>query len=301
MELNLSEYVPYICELKKPAQATIDNYTRALNAIDMNVVDTDKIPEIYKRLLELIPTKGYGRVEMYIAVLRAWVRKNGHELPTELNYHKLMDTIAKMKGHREAYSDDEMGDLFASCRKNQELQKLLILMTYSGLRIGACYPLKYEDFMPVPDHSECLTYQVTSKGTTYHAIIAKNAYAALERFKAPGQSLVVQHDPGYSAPFANRYRDMFTTALRRDGLYDLRKDKSIFHSIRKFYSNKLLASDLEPTDYDYKVLMGHIPHNTMATKYYITAEGKKVPLDLVKRIATAYEKTDLVKMELGLY
>jgi hypothetical protein len=301
MELILTEYVPYIREHKQPSLATIDNYTRALVAIDMNTVDTDKIPDVYKRLLELLPTKGYGRVEQYVAVLRAWMRKNGHELPTELNYHKLMDTIAKMKGHREAYSDDQMKDLFASTRKNVELQKLLILMTYSGLRIGACYPIHYDDLLEVPEHPEVMTYQVTSKGTTYHAIISKKAFGALNRFKQPGQTLVVQHDNDYSAPFANRYRDMFTTALRRDGLYDLRKDTSIFHSVRKYYSNKLLASELNPTDYDYKILMGHIPKNTMATKYYITASGKKVPLDLIKRISTSYEKTDLVKMELGLY
>jgi integrase len=267
----------------------------------MNEIETDQIISIYKRLLEMLPTKGYVRIELYLAILSAWAKRNGVEhLTKDLNYYTLHDEIVKAKGTREAYTDDDMSNLFAACRKNAELQKLLILMTYSGLRIGACYPVHYDDFSKVDGHN-VFTYEVTSKGTTYNAIMAPRAFEALQRFRAPGQTLVVQHDNGYSAPFANRYRDMFNTALRRDNLYKLRQGKSIFHSIRKYYSQKLLGSELDPLSFDYKILMGHIPRNTMATKFYITTEGKKVPLDLLKRIAGAYEKTSLMKMEIGLF
>jgi integrase len=211
----------------------------------------------------------------------------------------LHDEIQKLKGTREAYTEEDLPWLFGAAMRDNDLHKLLILILYSGLRIGACYPLYYKDLMKVEGYP-VYTYEVFSKGVKYNAIISEKAVAALNRLAAPNQQLLVQHDDGFSAPFDKRYRDMLNAAMRRGNLFEMRVGKSIFHSLRKTYSQKLLASELNPTDYTYKVLMGHIPKNSTATKYYITPTGKKVPLELIKRCAEAYCKTDLVKMGIGL-
>ena len=299
LKLQLNDYITYLRAHKHPTVMTLTTYEQALKYMNNPEIDTENLPDLYKFLLKALPEKGYVRVSLYLAIVSAWLKRNGIPFIKEINYYTLHDEIQKLKGTREAYTDSDINWLFAASTRNADLTKLLILMLYSGLRIGACYPIKYADFEKVPEHN-VWTYEVFSKGVKYNAIISPKAFEALNVLKGPSQELVVQHDEGYSAPFDKRYRDMLSDAIRRDNLFHLREGKSIFHSLRKAYSQKLLASPLNPTDYTYKVLMGHIPKNSTATKYYIVA-GKKVPLELVKRCAEAYEKTPLMTMEVGLH
>lgn len=299
MKLLLNDYLVYLREHKHPSPVTLDTYEQALRSINVPEIDSEKLPELYQYLLSVLPERGYVKVELYLAIASAWLKRNGLHLFKEINFYTLYDEIQKLKGKREAYTEHDAISLFSAAYGNNELIKLLILQLYSGLRIGACYPVRYTDFQKVEGH-EVFSYPVTSKGVTYYAIIAPQAFATLNRLRLPNQELVVQHDDEFGSPFDKRYRDMLSRAIRSAGLFELRKGKSIFHSMRKLYSQKILSSELNPTDYIYKVLMGHIPKNSTATKFYIVA-GKKVPLDLIKRCATAYEKTELMKMTAGLF
>jgi hypothetical protein len=147
-------------------------------------------------LLALLPEKGYVNVQVFLAITSAWLRRNGFHLFKEINYYTLHEEIEKCKGSREAYSDRDTAWLFAATRRNEELHKLLILMLYSGPRVGACYPIYYSDFTKVEGY-EVWTYEVTSKGTRYNAIISSKALAKLNQLKIhPSQKLVIQYDAG---------------------------------------------------------------------------------------------------------
>jgi hypothetical protein len=75
----------------------------------------------------------------------------------------------------------------------------------------------------------------------------------------------------------------------------------VFHSFRKTFAQKLLTNpELDAYSLTYKAMMGHIPRNTTAIKFYAMPDGGKVPLDLIKRMADAYSKSDLVKMTIGI-
>lgn len=297
-----ADYLQYLRLHKTPSPSpyTLRNYQTAIEAIGVEKVDTNQLPELYKRLLDLLPGKGYVNVKLFLAVTSAWLHKNGFNLTKEINYYTLHDEIKKLQGSREAYSDQDIDELFSAAKRNSELTKLLVLMHYSGLRIGACYPIYYSDFLKVEGY-DVWTYEVTSKGFRYNAMISNNALAKLNQLRLhPTQKLVVQYDAGYSASFDKLYRTQLSTAIRRNNLYHLREGKSIFHSLHKSYARKLLMSGLDPTDYTFKTLMGHIPKNSTATKFYITPDGKKIPPELIKRCAEAYSKTPLMTMEYGL-
>lgn len=300
VKLHVSDYLEYLRAHKQPSPVTLATYERAISSVGIVDVDTDALPDLYKELLVMLPDKGYVKIELYLAIISAWLRRNGERLPREINFYTLYDEIKKLKGSREAYTDEDIAWLFAAVRRNQELHKLLILILYSGLRIGACYPVYYSDFQKV-EGFEVWTYEVHSKGVSYNAVISSKALAKLNQLRMhPTQRLVIQYDAGYQTPFDQLYRVQLLGAIKRDNLYHLREGKSIFHSLRKSYAQKLLASGLEPMDYTYKTLMGHIPKGSTATKFYITPDGKKVPLELIKRCADAYSKTPLASMEVGL-
>lgn len=302
MQLHLPDYIDYIQRLKKgTSPKTIAHYKDTLKRIGIDDIDSDKLPALYKILRERLDKHGYVYTKCYLAIVSAWLHKNGQHLTKELTFYTLMDEIKNKVGTKEAYTDSDVAALFAVAEGNSELQKLLILMMYSGLRVGAAYPIHYKDFAPV-DGFSVYAYPVVSKGVRYHALISKRAYEALIRLRGVNQDLVVQHDDGYTSPFDSRYREMLNTCLKQlqeDGVR-LRKGKSLFHSLRKTYSQKLLLAGIEPTDYDFKALMGHIPKSTMATKYYITPGDSSPPPELLKRLAAAYSKTPLMTMGVGL-
>lgn len=302
MQLNLLDYITYLREHRTPSPETLERYNKTIKAIGIAEVDSDKLPELYKLLLTQLPDKGYAYVLSYLKILSAWLHKNGSNLTKEINYYTLMDEAKKLVGSRDSYSDQELNLLFASTHgaAHDELRKAMVLMLYSGLRIGACYPINYADFRKVEGY-DLYHYPVVSKRVPYTAIISAKAWNYLLALKKVGQKWVVQHDDGFDTPFDALYRAELNRCIRRNNLYEIREGKSIFHSLRKSYSQKLLAAKgVDPRSYDYKALMGHIPHDTTATKYYITPDGKKLPLELIQRMADLYSKTELPNMTIGL-
>jgi len=303
MQINLSEYVTYLRAHKSPSVKTLQRYEDTLKVININQVDSDKLPELYKSLLKILPDKGYSYVNTYLAIMSAWLHKNGlKHYDKEINYYTLQDEIKKLVGSRDSYSDEELNLLFASAhgRGHSELKKLMVLMLYSGLRVGGCYPLKYDDVSKVSNY-DLYTYLVFSKGVRYYAIISGNAWRYLLANRKVGQKLIVQHDDSYTTSFDKLYRDELNRCILRNSLHSLRKDKSIFHSIRKSFSQKLLSvKGVDPRSYYYKALMGHVPHDTTATKYYVTPDGKKIPIELIENMADLYSKSVLPNLKLGL-
>jgi integrase len=302
MQLNLQEYVTYIRAHKKVTPKTIRAYEGTLRAIGIDKIDTDKLPELYSELLKVMPKKGYVHVKRYVAILSAWAHRNGIEhLPKDVSYYTLYDEIKKSVNSKAAYTDDDIDTLFTVVRANdkRELYKAMLLMYYSGLRIGACKGLKYSDFTKV-DGYDLYHYEVHSKGRDYQAIIPAKVIDYCRKIQTGGESLVF-YDKHYFTEFTQLYREQLTKLLVSNRLKKLRDGKSIFQSFRKAYAQKLLSSsELDPLSYTYKALMGHLPKSTTATKFYITPDGKEVPLDLIKRMAKVYVTTDLYKNNVGI-
>lgn len=90
-------------------------------------------------------------------------------------------------------------------------------------------------------------------------------------------------------------------------LIDSKKDRetgklikrSPFHGLRKAYALKLQKCT-QIDEFDRQVLMGHTPRDSVLMRSYVAPDGSNMPRELVFRAASAYDKTELAKMELGL-
>src|SRR2546426_12555814 len=100
-QLLVTDYLQYLKDHKAPSPITLRTYQTAIKAVGVEQVDTDTLPELYKRLLVLLPEKGYVNVQIFLAITSAWLRRNGYHLFKEINYYTLHDEIEKCKGSRE--------------------------------------------------------------------------------------------------------------------------------------------------------------------------------------------------------
>jgi integrase len=134
----------------------------------------------------------------------------------------------------------------------------------------------------------------------YNAIVSQKVMDYIRRTTLGGD-YVIYYDKDNSTSFDQLYRKKLLSAIQSKGLYSVREDTSIFHSFRKTFSEKLLTNhELEPEGFTYQLLMGHIPRTTTATKYYVHTDGTKEKIDVIKRCADAYSKSELVNMTIGL-
>lgn len=307
MILRPIDYIPYIKQYKPDTSPiTIKNYNETLSAIGIDAFDTENMTETWQTLLnEKLPNCGYVHVQRFIAIMSAWAKRNQTVLAKDINYSKLHDSIVLKTDavNRVAYTDDELMLLFAGIKRDSTvyngLYNLCLVLLYSGIRISAAEGIKWDNVRKVENYP-VWTFKVDSKGTSYYAFISENVIQYIRKTSLNCPTLVY-HEAGSTTPFHQLYRQKLIRAFRSKALFEVREHTSVFHSFRKTFSQKLLTNpELDPKSYTYQIMMGHIPHDTTATKYYVTPTGQKEPLDLIRRCADAYSKSDLVKMTIGL-
>ena len=314
MILRPSGYIDYIRQHKQPSPRTIETYERTLRAIGIAEVDTENMESVWQTLLEGMRNKdaegkskfGYVDVERFISILSAWAKKNDSKarLDKRLTYNKLRDTIRliKSKINRQAYSDDELETIFKHVRREtfayNGLYHLCLLLLYSGMRVGGAYNIKWEDVSKIDGYPQVVTFPAVSKGQQYWAICRRDV---IDYIKANSRSspTIIYYDELNTTRFDVLYRKQMLRALSKAWIET--DNHSVFHSFRKTFAQKLLTNpDIEPKSISYQYLMGHVPKDTTAIKFYVLPNSIKIPYDLVRRCAHVYSNSELMRMSIGL-
>ncbi|WP_158385271.1 tyrosine-type recombinase/integrase [Candidatus Nitrososphaera evergladensis] len=309
MILSLTEYIADV--QKDGASAhTIEAYKRALERTGVNQVDTERLPELYKVLLtKLEAGVSYVYIKHVMAMLFAYFKIHTDESPFKgKSYHDLYKAIQRLEKPREEYADDEIKKLFRAAAKindGRNTWRAAALCYYSGLRISGCKGIRWDSVKPV-DGTNCVTFRVWSKNKEYSGILSNEVFEAIKRFTDPSNKnnqtpYIVNDHSSKSSPFDKLYRTRLTRALStecpeiiskveelEDGKKILHR-KSPFHSLRKSFAHKLESAGIDVQDLRY--LMNHTPVGVTFSHYIFTEKGKQ-PIDLVKRMALAYQKCE---------
>lgn len=314
MELQLNDYVQYVLTNKHLSPRTVQLYKDVLAHIDIPKVETDNMESVWSQLLEGLKKKdaksksryNYTDVKIFMAVISAWLKKNDRnaKIDKRINYNRLLDAIKNLENavNRQAYKDEELEQIFVTLRKGKEtyngLYNLCLLLLYTGMRIGAAHNIAWSSVRKIDGFPDILTFSAISKGVQYYPICRRDV---LDFIKANsfGSDTIIYYDRLNTTTFDAIYRKQMLSALNRAWIET--DGHSVFHSFRKSFAQKLLSNpDLEPKHIAFKYLMGHVPKDTTAVKFYILPNGEKAPLDLIKRCANVYQNSKLMKMKIGL-
>jgi integrase len=310
MILDLTGYITGVAQ-DGATEKTIAAYNRALERVGIKEVDTDKLPELYKQLLEKLKAGlSYVYVKHFLAIVFAYYRDHFDEPPFRgITYKELYRELKRREKGREAYDDSEIKKLFTAANKiddGKNAWRAVALCLYSGLRIGGCQNIAWDSVTPVAG-TDCVTFRVKSKGKEYGGILSKAVFDILQRYRDPthkqnaGPHIVNYYPDKRKTPFDKLYRARLMRAVSTycpeiisriettgDGK-EVEHRKSPYHSLRKVFAKKLNAAGVP--DQDLRYLMNHTPVGVTFSHYIFTEKGKQ-PVDLVKRMALAYQKVD---------
>jgi integrase len=306
-ELAYRQYIEYIRTAKQVSPITIENYQKAIKTCKIESFDPEKVGDLWKTLLaKLASGVSYGAIRTLFILTKATLKLHGFDYVRNYDYNLLVAKLRQAVGIPEAYSEDEMRRIFKAVQKEDlALLRACILCTYSGLRISAVEGLKFADFKKVEPQG-VYAYTVTSKGRKYVAAISEYAYDLLRDTNFDRSEYVCPYesekggggDGGGSSGmvqlglFAKAYRTRFTYALEKNAMHDVLKGKSPFHSMRKFFAQRLGESP-ELDSEDIKLLMGHAP-KTIAWKHYID----QIDEGMYGKVAQLYWQTSLPTLRL---
>lgn len=283
--LQLSSYIEYIQNDPKPrSPATIENYQKAIKYTEIKEIETDNLDDTFRTLLNKLQNETpYGYINNILSLIRSTLELHGYEEPKGIHYKTLLQRLNACGSKPEAYSESEIKLILNNCQEDLDVFKTVILCTYSGLRIGGCESVNLSGFRKMTNG--IYIYKVVSKGKTYLAAISEYGYNWLLRFPTSNNEQVIAFSPEMKSDFADIYRKRLIYIMMKKGISHLLRGKQPYHGFRKFFSEELNKSKLEPDEIS--LLMGHTP-NTTAYKYYITDIETGGP-----RLAEVYAKTTL--------
>lgn len=298
MQVSIHDYISRAKARPGISPRTVEAYETAARkcALDTYVIDSANTEPLWMHLMDKLQSGvSYFYVRTAIVLVRATMNIYDEPYKKGIRYRDLLTEINKRVKVPQAYNDDQVHWLlrntttvirdFEKYGDGGHLWRALMLMAYSGLRIGGCQKLTYDQFQHHPEF-RCYTFIVNSKGKEYPAAIAEHAFNQIKqgdlRYQ-PGCTIELVRSPE-KVSFGMYYREKLTRILRDKANMDIKNEKSLFHSIRKWHSDKLLESPLN--DEARGLLLGHRP-DSLAFKHYTTEKG----ISMHKRIAELYSKT----------
>lgn len=305
---SLLKHIDYLEKERNLAPNSILAYRKASSRLGIDEIDFDALPKLWSKLYDNLPDMTEDGVVTkeglwgYVTIIRGpiWSLLKMMDIePKGLEFHMLEEKIAKLKdikGIPKGYTEAQIKLLLRESRfagYRYGLFRLLIFLTYTGCRISAAAGIDpYKDFREIPEVPGVLAVRVTSKRHTYDAIIAKHAYEEILRWNPASSPTLSGHREGtMKSSFSDYNRALLEYVISSKSLgKDLSVDTSIFHSIRKFFSNKLTEDEV-PFD-DISLLLGQKP-NSLAFKAYISAGGKTME-KITVRCAKAYARTSFM-------
>jgi len=297
--LSIRDYIKY---KRKHGFINANTETRLNDAVDslqIEQVNTDDINSIWLALRKRMEDKNtYADVRlMRDNLVLPLLKRNGVAFVRGVEYSDLNDLLKQRVKQisKVPYSDEQIKILLAAVDRANDygLYRLIILLTYSGIRIQSASNVKVSKMTLLPEG--VYAFVVTSKKHTYTAFLSPIAYNRIEQVSGGTMDYITNHRADtYKSSFSNYCRAKLAYAIISAGVQDsVTKGTSIMHSFRKNFASRIANDGL--ANEDVSLLLGHIP-NTLAYKAYITMAGRKTE-HIVSRSAKAYAKTSLMNLE----
>lgn len=304
MIITFDSYYEYINADRVIPAGTFAMYDYAIKTIGIKDIDTDKIDQVWIILADKLNSGiAPSAVRTMITIIRASMSMHGLTFTKTRDYNMLLKNLRKHSQKVLAYTDDDIrkilraAELYGSNQKDRlNTFKLCILLAYSGIRVESAFQLDIDQFQR--ENNGVYTFIVNSKGKRdkdgnrpqYTAAISEYAYGLLKTADVMNEcGDLIEYKPKWNAPFPAIYRRKLATALIGQGaLIDKMNQKSIFHSFRHWFANKLAESALHKEDVS--LLLGHRP-DSLAYKVYADST-------LREKVAQLYAQTSLNQLRL---
>jgi integrase len=302
--LSVDEYIKYLRKVRRINDITEARYNEVVRRLDLHTIDTDRLTELWRDLGErIVKFNTYGDVRIFFDdVARGLLNHNGVTVATSKEYNELSDTISlrTKDGEREPYTDGQIQTLLKLTDRagdDHALYRLILLLTYSGIRIASSSAVKFSSMKLLPEG--VYVFPVTSKKHSYPAFISAKAYHRMQDTNVHTMDAITNHrEDTHKSSYSNYLRSKLAYEIISAGAQTaLGAKTSIFHSCRKYFATRLAEDGLNSDDIS--LLLGHIP-NSLAYKVYIKSPGRK-PEHLVTRLAKAYAQSSFMKLELWNY
>jgi hypothetical protein len=300
--ISLNDYLAYIRDTKNASPHTLDLFTRTLRACALSTVEPDNLSATWKYLLERFESKqtAWAFVLTAIKIVKAAIKyETGASVIKDKSYNDLVGKLSKHRrdnpNPRVEYTIEDIENIVQLSYENsrQVLFPAVVLMTLSGLRVGGCESVKFDDFRKVENVPDVRLFLVKSKGDEYYAAISEYGYQLLEQTRSDKfqREYVVPHSATDRTPFESIIRSRLRYMLvQKFAKRDMLKDKPMLHAFRKFALTQM-ASTLHKEDL--ALLAGHKIIGSTAFKFYVGKNKEKPTPQFDERIANAYKQTPL--------
>lgn len=304
MIIPFDSYYEYMNTDRVIPDGTFRMYNYAIKTVGIKEIDSDKINDVWPMLADKLNSGvAPSAIRTMVTIIRAAMKMHDLSFTHTRDYNVLLKRLRKCSQKVIAYTDEDIAKILTAVQaygstKNDRLNtfKLCLLLAYSGIRVESAYQLDINTFHQ--EHNGVWTFTVISKGRrdaegnrrTYTAAISDYAYQILRTADTLNHGgFLIEYQRTWHAPFDAIYRRKLAYALVSQGvLIDKMNQKSIFHSFRHWFTNKLTESVLHKEDV--ALLLGHRP-DSLAYKVYAdsTLRGK---------IADLYAQTALNSLQL---
>jgi integrase len=276
--LSLVKHIDYLESKGRLAKATINNYRYAAERLNIDIINTDKLSELWTSLSSQLPEPGSegtpvkGRRFGYVfhvngAIGSLLARHNITEKGS--GYNSFREKLGKLRHVPQGYTDDQLRLLLKASKRsgyNFGLYRLLVFLIYTGVRISSAANVKFSDFKPVEGLNGVFAVRVVGTGRTYDAIISSNALEHMKSKNPKGSDLMSGYKPGImKSSFSNYNRSLLARAIISKGIsQEVSLNTSIFHSIRKAFAARLLEDGVESDMIS--LLLGQVPRTQKTSK-----------------------------------
>ena len=301
--LDTDKYIETRIQSDQISDKTVSSYRYAQRRIGIESIDSDKMDQVWSTLLDKI-NSGLPKstASIFMTLLNATATMHGvkiHSIPKRDLLKKMLKTNTTVLTD---YTDKDVRRLLdlSLKRGSDSLFRLLVLLSMAGIRASSAEGIKASDIRPVQAVKGTYYFQITSGGRTYFAIIGKNAKSWLEwGVLKDDQVLCPYKARTETGSFINTYRVKLLKLIEATNARDIfveddsGKDlnKAAFDSFRRWHQRKLFASGIDAMDIE--LLAGRRPAKILY-KHYIDEEGNKMPVQVLKRVATNYGESSLM-------
>lgn len=305
--LSLLKHIDYLESGGRLAKATINNYRYAAKRLSIEIINTDKLPELWAFLSSKLPDPGadgslirggsFGYVFQVNGAIGSLLTLNNI---TEKGpgYNAFRKKLGKLGHITQGYTDDQLRLLLEVSKRSGwtfGLYRLLVFLIYTGVRISSAANVKFSGFKPVEGVNGVWAVTVMGTGRAYDAIISSRALEHMKSRNPRNSDLISGYKPEImKSSFANYNRSLLARVIVSRGIsQDVSMNTSIFNSIRKAFAARLSEDGVNSDDIS--LLLGQVP-NTLAYKVHMTSDASTKD-KVITRIAKAYANSSFPTWE----
>jgi len=304
--LSLRSHVKHLQQEDRLSPKTIENYSSAIDRLNIDVVDTDRLSEFWDYLGSCLPEfdsegvmvrgKPYSYVMHANALASSMLSLQGITAKGP-GYDNFRARLGRYTRHSPApYTEEQVKLLLRESRMRRGfgLYRLLIFLVYTGAKISYAQGVKISDFKEVPGYDKVLAVSMRARKHRYTAMISRKAAEQIQFYNLRDDDLISGHDGTKKSSFTTYNRALLAYTITSAGIsQQVTENRAITDSFRKFFAAKMFEDGIGSDDIS--LLMGQVP-NTLAYKAHTAAGGRPVE-NVIHRLAAAYSKSSLATWE----